>query len=168
MEGPESAAAPGLPRLYDGEVFRYLKTSHSRQQSRLCNSVREPLSLGRLRITFSDHYPLDPPEFVFIPPSPEHMHIYSNGFICLDILYANRGGGWSPAMTISSCCLSLRSMLASATKKVGMYPSVEQKLYRHIFPCKLLTDEDSAGKAPRRLPILPPGVQEPQGCQLAV
>lgn len=44
-------------------------------------------------------------------------HIYSNGFICLDILYSGRGGGWSPAMTMASCALSLRSMLASATRK---------------------------------------------------
>lgn len=91
MEGPE-AAAPGLPRLYKGEVYR-------------------------LRIRFSDNYPLDPPEFVFLPPSPEHLHIYTNGFICLDILYSGGGGGWSPAMTMQSCCLSLRSMLASATSK---------------------------------------------------
>lgn len=92
IEGPDSPGAPGLPRLYEGEVFR-------------------------LRIRFSETYPMEPPEFVFLPPSPEHMHIYSNGFICLDILYSGRGGGWSPAMTMASCALSLRSMLASATRK---------------------------------------------------
>lgn len=73
----------------------------------------------RLRVTFSDRYPHDPPEIIFLPPAPEHLHIYSNGWICLDILYACRTGGWSPAMTVSSCCISLRSMLASATRKCG-------------------------------------------------
>ena len=151
MEGPESAAAPGLPRLYDGEVFRYLK-SITLTSIVLHSQICESRLLGRLRITFSDHYPLDPPEFVFIPPSPEHMHIYSNGFICLDILYANRGGGWSPAMTISSCCLSLRSMLASATKKVKMYPSVMRKLYIPIFTWKVLKDGGSCRQGPRETP----------------
>ena len=131
--------------------------------------MREPLLLCRLRITFSDHYPLDPPEFIFVPPSPEHMHIYSNGFICLDILYANRGGGWSPAMTISSCCLSLRSMLASATKKVDMYPSFVQQVERQFYMwVAQRRGFCSAGEASGRLPILPPSVQESKGCQLAV
>ena len=57
-------------------------------------------------------------EVYFIPPSPVHPHIYSNGHICLDILYDGNNGGWSPALTINKVCLSLRSMLASNTDKV--------------------------------------------------
>lgn len=45
---------------------------------------------------------------------------HSNGHICLDILYDGQNGGWSPALTINKVCLSLRSMLASNTDKVGV------------------------------------------------
>jgi ubiquitin-protein ligase len=44
--------------------------------------------------------------------------VYSNGHICLDILYDSDNGGWSPALTIGKVCLSLRSMLASNTERV--------------------------------------------------
>ena len=57
-------------------------------------------------------------QVVFVPPSPVHPHIYSNGHVCLDILYDGRNGGWSPALTINKLCLSLRSMLASNNDKV--------------------------------------------------
>ncbi|CAN0399173.1 unnamed protein product [Discosporangium mesarthrocarpum] len=48
-----------------------------------------------------------------IQPSPRHPHIYSNGHICLSILYDE----WSPALTIQSVCLSILSMLSSCAGK---------------------------------------------------
>eukprot|EP00197_Chlamydomonas_leiostraca_P003602 CAMPEP_0202859576 /NCGR_PEP_ID=MMETSP1391-20130828/1629_1 /ASSEMBLY_ACC=CAM_ASM_000867 /TAXON_ID=1034604 /ORGANISM="Chlamydomonas leiostraca, Strain SAG 11-49" /LENGTH=122 /DNA_ID=CAMNT_0049538621 /DNA_START=108 /DNA_END=476 /DNA_ORIENTATION=- len=71
----------------------------------------------RVQIKFPDRYPLESPEVIFLPRAPIHPHIYSNGHICLDILYDGANGGWSPALTINKVCLSLRSMLASNTDK---------------------------------------------------
>jgi ubiquitin-protein ligase len=49
------------------------------------------------------------------PTHPQHpQHVYSNGHICLDVLYDSPNGGWSPALTVAKVALSLRSMLASA------------------------------------------------------
>lgn len=87
MAGPEGGA-----RLYEGEAFR-------------------------IQITFAQNYPMEPPEVIFLPDVPVHPHIYSNGHICLDILYDGRDGGWSPALTVNKICLSLQSMLASNTDK---------------------------------------------------
>eukprot|EP01036_Dinobryon_divergens_P027272 gene27272-36011_t len=67
-----------------------------------------------LRIRFTEDYPMDSPEVVFLLPAPIHEHIYSNGHICLNIL----GDDWSPALTVHSICISVLSMLSSATVKV--------------------------------------------------
>jgi ubiquitin-conjugating enzyme E2 W len=67
-----------------------------------------------LRLTFGNDYPMDSPEVVFeLSNVPEHPHIYSNGHICLNIL----GTDWTPALTARSICISIISMLASATEK---------------------------------------------------
>ncbi len=67
-----------------------------------------------LRVRFTDDYPMDSPEVVFITPAPVHPHIYSNGHICLNIL----ADDWSPALTVKSIVLSILSMMSSATEKV--------------------------------------------------
>ena len=87
MKGPESGS-----RLYSDELFT-------------------------LQVKFPKNYPMEPPEVIFLPEPPVHPHVYSNGHICLDILYAGRNGSWSPALTINKVCISLQSMLASSTEK---------------------------------------------------
>eukprot|EP00698_Gefionella_okellyi_P005552 TRINITY_DN1505_c0_g1_i1.p1 TRINITY_DN1505_c0_g1~~TRINITY_DN1505_c0_g1_i1.p1 ORF type:complete len:149 (-),score=7.91 TRINITY_DN1505_c0_g1_i1:107-553(-) len=66
-----------------------------------------------LQFTFGSDYPLSSPEVVFLGTTPIHPHIYTNGHICLSILYDH----WSPALTIQSVCLSILSMLSSSTEK---------------------------------------------------
>eukprot|EP00049_Salpingoeca_infusionum_P010610 m.183380 g.183380 ORF g.183380 m.183380 type:complete len:127 (+) comp14690_c1_seq6:1406-1786(+) len=75
--------------LYDGEVYT-------------------------LQLTFSEKYPFDSPEVVFVGESPAHPHIYSNGHICLNILST----GWSPALTGQAICVSIQSMLSTSPSKV--------------------------------------------------
>ncbi|KAG9248885.1 ubiquitin-conjugating enzyme/RWD-like protein [Calycina marina] len=73
----------------------------------------------RLKFLFSDKYPMEPPEVVFVSlhepprPIPMHPHIYSNGIICLDLLGQN---GWSPVQNVQSICVSLQSMLTGNSK----------------------------------------------------
>jgi ubiquitin-conjugating enzyme E2 W len=69
-----------------------------------------------LKFRFPNRYPMESPEVTFIGDAiPIHPHVYSNGHICLSILYDQ----WSPALTVNAVCLSIISMLSSCTHKVS-------------------------------------------------
>lgn len=67
----------------------------------------------------ANYYHLESPEVTFIPltspprPIPLHPHVYSNGYICLDLLGAS---GWSPVQNVESVCMSIQSMLTGNVK----------------------------------------------------
>jgi ubiquitin-conjugating enzyme E2 W len=63
-----------------------------------------------LEFKFDPTYPIDSPDVIFHGPVPDHEHIYSNGYICLSILYDD----WTPSLRVSSVVLSILSMMSSA------------------------------------------------------
>jgi ubiquitin-conjugating enzyme E2 W len=73
----------------------------------------------QLQFKFGKDYPIESPEVIFVGSDiPKHEHIYTNGHICMDILYDK----WSPALTIGAVCISIHSMLSSATPDVVKRP----------------------------------------------
>ncbi|KDN52903.1 UBC-like protein [Tilletiaria anomala UBC 951] len=83
----------------------------------------------RLRFRFSNRYPWEAPEVVFVTndtlKAPEHPHVYSNGHICASIL----ANDWSPVLSVSSVLLTLQSMLASCKRKER--PPDNEKYTKH-------------------------------------
>jgi ubiquitin-protein ligase len=62
-----------------------------------------------LLVTFDSEYPFRPPTFRFLGTPPLHPHVYSNGLICLEPLYAPH---YTPAQKTSTLLLSVLTMLA--------------------------------------------------------
>ncbi|KAI6652037.1 Ubiquitin-conjugating enzyme E2 W-like [Oopsacas minuta] len=72
----------------------------------------------KLKIIFNENYPSKAPTITFIPGHvPMHPHIYSNGHMCLEILYE----GYRPEMTIVYICNCIMLMLDCNTKKEWPY-----------------------------------------------
>jgi len=80
----------------------------------------------QLRFTFTDTYPMEAPIVVFVGTAPVHEHIYSNGHICLNVLTDD----WSPALTVEAVCLSIQSMLSSATVEQKVRPKDDTRYTR--------------------------------------
>lgn len=68
----------------------------------------------RLQFVIPERYPVEPPEVIFLTPV-EHKHVYSNGHICLSILYVTQDlkTSWVPTLSIEKIALSIQSMLYS-------------------------------------------------------
>ncbi|KAL7531755.1 hypothetical protein ACHAWF_003899, partial [Thalassiosira exigua] len=67
----------------------------------------------RLRVQFPPDYPTSPPSVYFLPPTPRHEHVYTNGDICLSLL----GKDWRPIMTAQSIAQAIMSILCGAQRK---------------------------------------------------
>lgn len=66
-----------------------------------------------LSFTFGHNYPIEAPTVMFSGAYPHHEHIYSNGWICMALLYDD----WSPSLRVSSIGLSIITLLATARRK---------------------------------------------------
>ncbi|KAJ1430952.1 ubiquitin-conjugating enzyme/RWD-like protein [Ochromonadaceae sp. CCMP2298] len=67
----------------------------------------------KLKMIFPKDYPSKPPSVYFLKPCPKHMHVYTNGDICLNFL----GRDWRPTLTAQMLTVSILSMLSSAKEK---------------------------------------------------
>ncbi|KAJ2781134.1 ubiquitin-conjugating enzyme E2 W [Coemansia interrupta] len=106
-----------LPKASEQPAVRLLPSDDLDQWSVQVRGADATLYEGEtftLRLTFPPSYPYEAPEVVFTGGHiPVHPHVYSNGHICLSILYHQ----WSPALSVESLCLSILSMLSSCTAK---------------------------------------------------
>ena len=78
-----------------------------------------------LQFRFTDEYPFDSPEVMFVGTPPKHEHIYSCGYICLSTLDTD----WTPALKTSSVCMTILSMMSSATQKMSPPNDIEASNY---------------------------------------
>ncbi|KEP62643.1 UNVERIFIED_CONTAM: ubiquitin conjugating enzyme E2, putative [Hammondia hammondi] len=67
----------------------------------------------RLKVVIPPDYPFSPPTCFFLQPAPVHVHVYSNGDVCLNLL----GSDWRPSLSISAVAVAILSMLTSAKQK---------------------------------------------------
>lgn len=81
-----------------------------------------------LVVNISGRYPFEPPRCRFLTPV-YHPNIDSGGRICLDTLKSPPGGSWSPAVSLPSLLLSIRSLLASPNPDDGLVPEISD-LYK--------------------------------------
>jgi ubiquitin-protein ligase len=65
-----------------------------------------------VEVQFPYRYPMEPPSCRFsCTPAPYHPNIDSLGCICLDTLKSPPAGSWSPAVSLPSLLLALRTIL---------------------------------------------------------
>ncbi|KAI6652038.1 Ubiquitin-conjugating enzyme [Oopsacas minuta] len=98
-----------LENLDDSNIFKWTVNM---------NGIQGTMYEGekfKLQFEFTDNYPQVSPIVKFVSGHvPVHPHIYSNGHICLEILYA----GYRPEMTIVYICLCVTQMLNKNKNKV--------------------------------------------------
>ncbi|KAF8679686.1 Ubiquitin-conjugating enzyme E2 [Rhizoctonia solani] len=83
-----------------------------------------------LRFTFTDRYPMESPEVVFVVneeyQAPIHPHVYSNGHICASIL----GSEWSPVLNTSSLISLYTGSMGKSDAEEGKASEVAAWMWR--------------------------------------
>ncbi|KAL9188440.1 hypothetical protein ACHAXT_006818 [Thalassiosira profunda] len=81
-----------------------------------------------LTVHIAGRYPFEPPRCRFLTPL-YHPNIDSGGRICLDTLKSPPAGSWSPAVSLPSLLLSIRSLMAEPNPDDGLVPDISE-LYK--------------------------------------
>jgi ubiquitin-conjugating enzyme E2 T len=82
-------------------------------------------AMFRVQIKIPSRYPFEPPSCQFVGTMiPYHPNIDAAGRICLDTLKSPPAGSWSPAVSLPSLLLSLRSLLADPNPDDGLVAEV--------------------------------------------
>ena len=66
----------------------------------------------RLTMTFSEDYPMRPPDCKFAPPI-FHPNIYPSGTVCLSLLSEEKANGWKPTVTLKDLLKGIQELLDS-------------------------------------------------------
>lgn len=84
-----------------------------------------PFSKGifLLAINIPNRYPFEPPRVRFLTPV-HHPNIDSAGRICLDTLKSPPAGSWSPAVSLPSLLLSIRTLMGEPNAEDGLVAEV--------------------------------------------
>lgn len=80
-------------------------------------------------IQITPRYPFEPPRCRFITPI-YHPNIDAQGRICLDTLKSPPTGSWSPAVSLSSLLLTLRTLMCDPNAEDGLVPEIADLLKR--------------------------------------
>ena len=81
-----------------------------------------------LIVNITSRYPFEPPRCRFLTPV-YHPNVDSGGRICLDTLKSPPAGSWSPAVSLPSLLLSIRSLLSEPNPDDGLVPDISE-LYK--------------------------------------
>eukprot|EP00984_Skeletonema_dohrnii_P008492 scaffold3126_cov138-Skeletonema_dohrnii-CCMP3373.AAC.5 len=78
-----------------------------------------------LTVHIAGRYPFEPPRCRFLTPL-YHPNVDSHGRICLDTLKSPPSGSWSPAVSLPSLLLSIRSLMAEPNPDDGLVPEISE------------------------------------------
>mmetsp|Transcript_44360 Transcript_44360/g.53602 ORF Transcript_44360/g.53602 Transcript_44360/m.53602 type:complete len:239 (+) Transcript_44360:95-811(+) len=113
-------------------VAAYLPDSSdmSKIHAQITGPPDSPFSSGvfLLTVTITSRYPFEPPRCRFITPI-YHPNVDAAGRICLDTLKSPPAGSWSPAVSLPSLLLSIRSLMGEPNPDDGLVPEISD-LYK--------------------------------------